>query len=509
MTRNRPDLTSHHFLRSLTLIAVLALLFYAPEASAAQAVIDPVNGTICPNWGGFTSRIINCIVTAVTNASANFLLPFSFFLSRTVAACCMLAVILWGVQLAFGKVQHAAGQSVILVIKIVLVLIFSWNFAYFFPALLSLWRWAMDVSAAYAWSSVHSPRCWWSTYMWDRVDCTLDYIVGGIVPWTAWDPCVGGWVSSNIGFGFLGLVAASLSSGPAGLSVAIFGLAFIIMIIKAIAQSVYIFMNSVIGVCLLVIVSPLFIPLTLFKATKDRFDKWLQLMIGLILQPLFLFAYLSMLITALDVVVFSPSNPKSLYRLIGGNAATSMNFLPGHFLMCNGMYARVNSTGMSVNLDPTLYAGNINNMKSTGTFGDVGQWALPNNNDVLGAISAGNNMRVDIPLGVVNYDKIAAYQGISTSDLMIRMIIGMFTAMVIAYIMNTMLQFVPYLGAVVSGEVMSVPNLGGGSLSPDKLLSGAKKLFGGGGSSPGDVPRSGEAAEAVRQQASPGVGKRL
>ena len=54
------------------------------------------------------------------------------------------------------------------------------------------------------------------------------------------------------------------------------------------------------GVILLIYVSPLTITCALFERTKGIFENWWKQMLGFILQPMILFAYLGLMLTVFD-----------------------------------------------------------------------------------------------------------------------------------------------------------------------------------------------------------------
>jgi type IV secretion system protein VirB6 len=62
---------------------------------------------------------------------------------------------------------------------------------------------------------------------------------------------------------------------------------------------------SLIGVILLIYVSPLTITCVLFERTKGIFENWWKQMLGFILQPMILFAYLGLMLTVFDNVFIS------------------------------------------------------------------------------------------------------------------------------------------------------------------------------------------------------------
>ncbi len=75
-----------------------------------------------------------------------------------------------------------------------------------------------------------------------------------------------------------------------------FGFFFIALTMRAL----HIFLASSMGIIILVFVSPVIIPMALFKQTNDIFKKWVGELIGYSLQPMILFAYVAFFITIMD-----------------------------------------------------------------------------------------------------------------------------------------------------------------------------------------------------------------
>ena len=83
-----------------------------------------------------------------------------------------------------------------------------------------------------------------------------------------------------------------------------------------IIKSLFTYIAGYIGLVFMMIVAPLFIPLSLFRATKDYFDKWAKLCISFALQPVLILLFISLAVTAIDLSLFS-SNYSVMYRIAG------------------------------------------------------------------------------------------------------------------------------------------------------------------------------------------------
>lgn len=134
--------------------------------------------------------------------------------------------------------------------------------------------------------------------LWDLVDCKLitylnfgscDYSVGGLV--AAWAISTAFWVS---GIGILFALVAFI---------------YCFMILLVIFRYTHIFILSLIVVTVLIFLSPIFIVFALFEPTKGIFDKWLRVVLGYLIYPALLFAFLAVMLATLDAVYYGFTVP--------------------------------------------------------------------------------------------------------------------------------------------------------------------------------------------------------
>jgi hypothetical protein len=322
---------------------------------------DPATGEICPG-PGLTRRIMPCIketLLAVVNA---MLIPISDYIAETVTVCCALATGLWGTLMIGGRNSAPIRDAIMLVIKMAGVVMFSYNFGDCFGLILDIMEDLMTMVTGYLLtvtpfggtimdlgSGTMCPNNGGSEVLmvWDAVDCTLNALVGGI------------FSPLTLTMGLIGFLIACLFSNSIGFTIGLLGIYLILQLTWAVVRSLYIFLSAYIGVCFMVIISPFFIPTILFRATKGYFAKWLRIFMSFIIQPLFLFTYLAMLLAAFNLVVFTGKN--SLYVAIIGDDAMQPDFgLPmdeggqggiGGWLFTHGAYANdvVNPVAVAVN----------------------------------------------------------------------------------------------------------------------------------------------------------------
>jgi hypothetical protein len=124
--------------------------------------------------------------------------------------------------------------------------------------------------------------------IWDTLDCKIARALGFgpevSVP-NILIMAVGGFFTGGLGIVFV---------------VATFLFAFLLIAITI--RALHIFLISVVAIVILFYVSPITIAASLFEKTKGIFQSWLKQLLGFVLQPVILFAYLGILITIFDQI---------------------------------------------------------------------------------------------------------------------------------------------------------------------------------------------------------------
>ncbi len=99
------------------------------------------------------------------------------------------------------------------------------------------------------------------------------------------------------------MILAGFLTGGLGIIFVIASFAFAFFLIFMTIRALQFFLVAMTSVIILMYVSVFIIPLSLFNRTKGIFDGWWKQMLGFILQPMILFAYLGVLIAIFDNIV--------------------------------------------------------------------------------------------------------------------------------------------------------------------------------------------------------------
>lgn len=467
----------------------LAYDFYEPDTLITDAngkVID-----VCPG-PGLTRRIIPCLKETLLDSTARILLPLTEQLSATIRLMMALAVALLGALMIGGKTTAPFKDTLILLLKLGGVSFFITEIYNIFVMLLDTMDSLLIVVTGYVMVGgpfqakilngcpdygdfQNAP----TLLIWDAVDCTLNALVGGILS-----------PASLIG-GLAGFCLSAMMTNTLGFMIGMMGIRLILQLIWAIIKAVYIYLGCYIAICLMMLMSPIFVPMILFSVTKSYFERWIKLLLNYILQPLLLFVYLAMLLVAFDVVIFS--GPYSLYSVIAGEAAKNDNFtLPwdeggeggiGGWLLTHGAYSKdfANPAAIPVHHGRAAKRMSVvggNRTMETGVGGtmtvgvtapkSVAKSMLVDANtqrSVLARLGMGptgkgkgelNFYEVNIPIIQIDWKMLADENGFDSTDeqsflnYMIKVFMSFLMALITGYVFISLLDSLPFIGSGIA-----------------------------------------------------------
>ncbi len=145
--------------------------------------------------------------------------------------------------------------------------------------------------------------------VWDTLDCKILKAIG---------------LTPNISVpNMLLIMLAALFTGGLGVIFFIATFIFAFFLISLTLRALHIFIMSIILIALLIYISPITIICILFEKTKKIFDGWSRLLAGNALQPIFLFAYLGIMISMFDYLIIGSAE---IIILISGDVTqTTIN----------------------------------------------------------------------------------------------------------------------------------------------------------------------------------------
>ncbi|MDE5060704.1 MULTISPECIES: TrbL/VirB6 family protein [Wolbachia] len=330
-----------------------------------------------------TSMIVQCIKESLDNLVAgidssgsplndqnghnkgSFLSVAQKKLKNTVTAVLVLALILFSIKAMSGGVRSPQ-EMYMLIIKFALVIYFTTGstMSHYYGELTRLSNGLSEIvlkasseskgicnykAEDYEYDRAGKKVSYSYLAPWDRLDCRILFYLGA--------PLEG--IGGKIGTGSVVTLAILLGAAPvllvagsiigiifAGgqILVAIVCIFMAVLMMMVILWLCYVFILSLVALSVIVILSPLFIPMVLFQHTKGYFDGWVKELITYSLYPVILFAFLSFMFIACDKIFYrglsfeqdkeyedklraSGSSKKQWFKLKKGECASNPNTL--------------------------------------------------------------------------------------------------------------------------------------------------------------------------------------
>lgn len=340
-----------------------------PDAALAQDTTSALKDTDCSQYAGVTNRIVTCVRTTLqdvmigdgSEGSSSFFGDFYALVQKMIAGFLTLAVIIYGILAAYGMMEKPSRDAMMFVVKFAFVTFFILRVDWMYTELTGV----MDtmgqavVGFAPAQEGVEADRqsvCLREmveatdaneadyTAPWMGMDCLIDSVIG-INMVDASKTAIGGDTSKEVGNrlldgtglarGLLAFLFSSMGTSILGLIVAVIGFLFVYSMVFLIAKALFTYLMGYLGITVLMIVAPIFIPLVLFRKTKEFFDRWMKLVISFTLQPILVLIFITFSIMAVDYAMFS-GKYSVVYR-IAGEASKSSGFNLNKYLEEKGI----------------------------------------------------------------------------------------------------------------------------------------------------------------------------
>jgi hypothetical protein len=296
----------------------------------------------CQAYAGLTNRIASCVRDALQKAGSRYFDPRTgvySYVARAITALFTLAVAIYGAMAAAGMIERPARDTFMLMIKIAMVAFFTTNVDVAYRQVIAM----MDATGQAVVSFVpadgmvansEEPPSECMKRMieangtsrlagpWLGLDCVVDTVIGiklgdSQATGSAIANLSGGGYTSGSNEeddkkaskaradtinnyyndklksneqgqsrGLINFLFSSLKTSVLGFMIAIIGFIFIYGLVMLLVKSLLIYMAGYIGITVMMIIAPIFIPLVLFKQTKEYFDKWVRMLMGFALQPI-------------------------------------------------------------------------------------------------------------------------------------------------------------------------------------------------------------------------------
>lgn len=465
------------------IFVIAGLLTYAIDVAAFSpgASLNPY----CPAMDGIVERVVTCLQDIIIETAYRFIDQIYPPIEVTIHIFLTLAIIFFGMRMILWMVEKPGRDIMVFVLKAACVAFFTANMDMVLDWLVgepgdavagSLGE-LLEIVTAF--TTFDFPlKCPSGFNVWQRIDCLLDVIIGVNPPITLTN-------------GMLAFFFHNFFVGSVGVVIGLLGIWMIFSIVIGMLTAIHTYLMAIMMICLLVIVGVLFCPVIMFRNSFDVFQKWVRSIIASVIIPVVLFAYLNIMLSAFDIVLYSGEH--SIFRTFAGDAVDADNFNIQEYMYSNNLVLETEDKGVILDDRQTQFpipTGEVlkGEYYQFAEYPDSAKFANPAN---IAEIP------LAIPMSKIDYDAAAARVGAGSGpDLMQQMLGAMIVTALVSYILITMLKYIPTLAADLAGGLREAPSIAQVSAQEIPIIG---RGYGGGATS---------MTESFRQRMSGMLGRR-
>lgn len=399
-----------------------------------------------------TEYVVMCVKTVMREAFLKFLNGFYPVVASTITVAMTLCVTLFGVLLVTGIIEKSSRDSFVLLFKLGCILFFvkPSTVTQIYDMGNDSMDGLTDIVFQFGKGNGGSGRCFDNDTMWDRIDCTLDVLIG-----TAKGGGAGaGGGQEGITRGLMHMNFSLMASTGMAAFVGLIGMYTTYQVLMATIKSIHTYLAAIMGLSFILVFAPMFIPMIMFKSTRTYFDKWQRIATSFVLQPVILFGFLSLMLIALEDILISGDG--SYLKTVCGEQCAQRDTFPSK--VCSDSGACVSKqTGGSTLVDIGNSAeGSVKKVKG-GFFGNQAPVrASGDTKKRSGLQAAAGSMFFDS----VNMTKMASLSGKgSETEQQKALALSAVALALAAFVFISMLNYIPTLATDLSGGAGEVPNL--------------------------------------------------
>lgn len=267
--------------------------------------------------GAWIGKIVPCLVYTIEQSTISFTAQMVSVFKPLLFAFLTFVVVMFGLRALQGEPQiHKHGFLLLVKITIVAILLgdLGGTAAYdgsgaggkLIPAVYNVMTESQAVvSGALSNTSFKNLKCEVSKYsggntpkVWELMDCIAGKMFGFVIG-------TGGKADMVLTTSMLGLISGFLFGGAWGVVIFFGMLGVLVTLFMMIVRTVIGFISSYLMICVMLIISPLLMPLTFLRATTPYFESWWRIILAAFLTPIVITSYVMFALIIYDKMLFA------------------------------------------------------------------------------------------------------------------------------------------------------------------------------------------------------------
>ncbi len=461
---NVNDKASHNSVTHWKKLFCLGIFVFAASVLMSQPVYAGAAG-LCPLPTGESegielfSSLVPCLIDHIQNHGRVLIEHMQTVTKPIFQAFLVLTVLIYGILLITGMLQKAGRDTFVFLIKIMVVIWVTENLVYVHDSMYVMMD-ALVKAVTITGNAGGGVRCQVAATVWGQLDCIVDMVIG-----------LGTRSTQMLTNGLLGFFLSAFLSGSMGTLIGLLGLYFCVNLVIGSVKAAYIYILAVLSLVLLIMMGSLLVPLIFFKTTFGYFSSWSTMVLSAVLQPMLLFAFLSVVVEAMDVIIYSGDN--SIYYTIAGEASRAPDFNLALYLADNGIYQEDSINYATSDANKETFEQCMSAAQERGDQGATQDLTLlcDGISEATATRSDPNNWANGIPIPRLSFDVLTAVSNGGTASsptagdatAVGAKLLALATSFIIAcltgFMFVTMLDHVPKIARDLSGGAYNTPAL--------------------------------------------------
>lgn len=281
-----------------------------------------------PSTGSITHKgVILLAVEAIYNSTLHS------YVNAITAAASVLALLLMAYKLITGTYQGLNREMFLTAFKVGGVLLFFSNFVRIHDALISATGQLVNVVMQAARNSgtgigqVCPASQQGTPNIWSEWDCMIEFVLGGF--------------NNGLILGLIGFFMSFFFKWGLGSIIAQGGMLIMSMLVLTAMRAVFVYLNAVMSIAFLFLISPIIVPMAIFKVSFHWFQRWFMLLLSFPLQIMVLYLMMILALTSLKYGFLVGQN--SLVGVISNTAPKEPTFSGYTLINQNNLLANIAS----------------------------------------------------------------------------------------------------------------------------------------------------------------------
>lgn len=265
--------------------------------------------------GVFLGRIIPCLIYTIERSTESFSEKMINLFKPMFYSFLVLVITFFGVKVLQGE-REIGPQAFMLLFKIALVIGLMESIPhYFVPKTYGIMSDGVSIVTDALGPNSSQISCDVNQYgdantplIWKQMDCVMGKLYGFATGTGNTGPNGAKPVNMLLASSAFGLLTGFFFGGTLGVAVFFAMVGVLWSVAMLVLRTTLAFMNGYLIVCIMLIMTPLFLPLVLLKVTGDYFERWWKAILGGLLLPVVVVTYSMFALLMYDKVLFKPDS---------------------------------------------------------------------------------------------------------------------------------------------------------------------------------------------------------